>query len=396
MHSTREALRYREQRWLKPVGLVALALAVLIVVVGVISRGMADHRLKQQTEADATPTVDIISPKTGMKGEGLVLPGTVAADNDAVIHARVSGYLKNWYVDIGAHVKKGQVLADIDTPDLDQQLEQAKGDLGTAQANQGLAKTTAERWSNLLSRDAVSKQEADEKNGDYAAKTAVVQASKANVDRLNALESFKRISAPFDGVVTARNTDIGQLIAAGQPSDPGLFTVADVHLLRIYVRVPQAYSAQIKQGSMAAMTVPEYPNRTFQATVATTSGAIGAQSGAILVELHMDNADGALKPGEYSQVRFDVPPAKGVVRLPASALMLRPGGMTVAVLGADNRVQLHTVKIQRDLGANVEIANGLTQQDKVINNPPDSLVDGELVKPGDAAAASAPPLKTEG
>jgi RND family efflux transporter MFP subunit len=312
----------------------------------------------------------------------------VEADDNAVIHARVSGYLKHWYVDIGAPVREGQVLADIDTPELDQQLEQAKANMATAVANQGLAKTTAERWTNLLARDAVSKQETDEKTGDYAAKTALVQAARADVDRLNAMESFKRIVAPFDGVVTARNTDIGQLIAAGNPADPGLFTVAKVRRLRIYVHVPQAYSARIKAGEVADLTVPEYPGRVFQATVATTSGAIGAQSGAILVELQRDNADNALKPGEYTQATFAMPGDKGAILLPSSALLLRPDGMTVAVLDPQDRVMLKTVKLQRDMGATVEIANGVAANDRVVNNPPDSLETGEQVRASLPVAAA--------
>jgi RND family efflux transporter MFP subunit len=374
--------------------LIALAVAAAVVGAGLLSRGLASQHLKQQTLADMVPTVDIVMPQGGGEGEGLVLPGEVQADDVAAIHARVSGYLKHWYVDIGAHVKAGQVLADIDTPELDQQLEQAKANLATAVANQSLAKSTAVRWTNLLSRDAVSKQEADEKNGDYASKTALVQAARADVDRLNALESFKRIIAPFDGVVTARDTDIGALIAAGNPSDPGLFTVADVHQLRIYVHVPQAYSAQIKPGSTAALTVPEYPGRTFQAKVTTTSGAIGAQSNAILVELQIDNADNALKPGEYIQARFSAPPAPGAVRLPASALMLRQNGMAVAVVGPGGQVQLKPVQIQRDLGTTVEIASGVGPNDRVVDNPPDSLVNGEMVRVNQASAAAPP--KREG
>ncbi|HUO21267.1 MAG TPA: efflux RND transporter periplasmic adaptor subunit [Caulobacteraceae bacterium] len=388
MHSSHEALRHRPQKGLKRAGIIALAIAVTIVAAGLISRGLASRQLAQQTVADATPVVDVISPKTTRQDDGLTLPGQVQADDNAVIHARVSGYLKHWYVDIGAQVKTGQLLADIDTPELDQQLEQAKANMATAAANQGLAKTTAERWTNLLARDAVSKQETDEKTGDYAAKTALVQAAKAEVDRLNALESFKRIVAPFDGVVTARNTDIGQLIAAGNPADPGLFTVAKVKRLRIYVHVPQAYSAQIKVGQTAELSVPEYPGRTFQAKVATTSGAIGVQSGAVLVELQMDNADNALKPGEYTQVAFALPPEKGVVRLPASALLLRPGGMTVAVLDPQGYVRLKTVKVQRDMGSTVEIASGVDGSDRVINNPPDSLEDGEPVRLSQPASAS--------
>jgi RND family efflux transporter MFP subunit len=380
MRSSPEALRHRPQPWLKPAGVVAVGVAALVVVAGLLSRGMASQHLKAQTQADATPTVDIVLPTTDNKPDVLTLPGTVQANYDAVIHARVSGYLKRWYVDIGAPVKAGQLLADIDTPELDQQLEQAKANLATASANTKLAQVTATRWKNLLARDAVSKQETDEKTGDLEAKIALALGAKAEVDRLEALESFKRIVAPFDGVVTARNTDIGALIAAGNPNDPGLFTVADVHRLRVYVHVPQAYSASIKPGQSVALTVPEYPGRTFQAKLASTSDAIGAQSGAVLVELQMDNPDNALKPGEYTEARFALPPNAGVVRVPATALMFRREGMAVAVLGPDDRAQMKFVKIQRDLGASVDIASGLDVQDRVIDNPPDSLVNNERVR----------------
>ena len=302
------------------------------------------------------------------------------ADDDAVIHARVSGYLKAWNVDIGAQVKQGQVLAEIDTPELDQQLAQAKAALATADANQKLAQITAARWANLLARDAVSHQEADEKAGDLEAKTAISQAARADVDRLQALEAFKRIVAPFDGVVTARNTDIGALIAAGQPNDPGLFTVADVRRFRIYVRVPQSYSAEIAPGAMATLTAPEYPGQTFQAKLTSTSDAVGVQSGALLVELQMDNADNRLKPGEYVQARFNLPAAPNVLRVPASTLMLRTSGMEIAIVGTDDKAHLRPITIQRDLGVTVEISSGLVPTDRVIDNPPDSLVDGEAVK----------------
>jgi RND family efflux transporter MFP subunit len=247
-------------------------------------------------------------------------------------------------------------------------------------ADEKFAQTTAARWTHLLGRDAVSHQEADEKTAELDAKTTGVQAAKADVDRLMALESFKRIVAPFSGMVTARTTDIGALITAGNASDPGLFTVADVRRLRIYVHVPQSYSAMIVPGVTGHLAVPEYPGRTFDAKLVSTSGAVGAQSGSVLVELQMDNPQSALKPGEYAQVTFDLPPSAGVVQLPASALMFRQKGMAVAVVDPRGRATMKYIKIQRDLGTTVEIASGLSPADRVINNPPDSLVDGQSVR----------------
>ncbi|HEX4096207.1 MAG TPA: efflux RND transporter periplasmic adaptor subunit [Caulobacteraceae bacterium] len=384
-----EALHHKPQRWLKPAAIAGVGLATLIVAIGAFSRVTASQDLKTWTAQEAIPTVDIIRPSTQSVGQDLVLPGQVDANYDAVIHARVSGYLKKWYVDIGAKVKTGQLLAEIDTPELDQQLLQAKADLATAVANQKLAALTAQRWTNLLKQDAVSHQETDEKTGDLQAKDALVQAAQANVDRLEALEAFRRIKAPFDGVVTARNTDIGQLITAGQANDPGLFTVADVHRLRIYVDVPQTQSAGIRPGEAAALTVPEYPNRTFQATLTSNSGAVGAQSGAVQVELQMDNPDGALKPGDYAQVTFNEAPTAGVVQVPASAVMFRHKGMAVAVVQPDSHVAIKYVSVQRDLGTTIELAGGLSPNDRVIDNPPDSISQGELVRVSGASSAAA-------
>ena len=367
-------------RWLKRAGLVGVCAAALLVTGGLVSRSLASQKLAQWTAETAVPTVSLVAPTAASADQVLTLPGDVQADYNAVIHARVSGYLKRWYVDIGAQVKAGQVLADIDTPDLDQQLARAKAELATAQANQALAATTAARWTSLLSRDAVSRQESDEKTGDLTAKTTATDAARAELEQLQALESFKHIVAPFAGVVTARNTDIGALIAAGNPSDPGLFTVADVHALRIYVRAPQAYAAEVKPGQIATITVPEYPGRGFQATVASTSDAIGAQSGALLVELHADNGDGLLKPGDYAQVRFNLPVAPGGVVLPASALMFRQKGDAVATLGPDNRVQFKYVAIAQDQGATVKIAAGLSPADRVIDSPPDSIAEHDRVR----------------
>ena len=381
-----EVLRHKPIRWLRPAGIAACGVLALVVRAGLVARGRAGESLKTWTAAEAAPTVSVVRPGADAGAHGLVLPGQVQAFFDAPIHARVSGYLKAWYDDIGAKVKAGQVLAIVDTPDLDQQLAQAKADLATAVATQALAKTTAARWNGLLAQDAVSRQETEEKNGDLAEKNALVGAAKANVDRLDALESFKRITAPFDGVVTARTTDIGQLIAAGTPNDPGLFTVSDVHRLRIYVSVPQADTARIQPGQSVSLTVPEYPGRTFQATVASTSGAIGAQSGALMVEAQIDNADGALKPGDYAQVTFNLPADTGTLSLPASALMFRHSGMTAAVVGPTGKVELRHVTIARDLGTTVDVSTGLKPGEAVIDNPPDSLVAGETVRVAGAAS----------
>jgi RND family efflux transporter MFP subunit len=383
-----EVMLHKPQRWLKPAAFGGAALAVVIVTGGVVTRVLADQDLKTRAYAEAVSTVSVITPIPASGQQDLTLPGQVQAFYDAQIHARVPGYLKRWYTDIGAQVKAGQILAEIDTPDLDQQLAQAEANLATATANQALAQTTAMRWKNLLADDAVSHQEADEKAGDLAAKTALVKAAAAEVGRLKALEAFKRITAPFDGVVTGRTTDIGALIAAGAPSDPGLFTVSDIHRLRIYVQAPQSYSASLRPGMSATLTVPEHPGRTFSASLVSTNGAVSDQSGTMLVELQTDNPGGALKPGDYAQVRFGLPAPAGVMRLPASALMFRRKGMAVAVVGPNGKASLRYITIAQDLGSSVEVLGGLTAGDRVIDNPPDSLTDGEVVRVAAASAVS--------
>lgn len=374
-----DILRHTPPRRLKAIGLTGLAVAAAVVALGVIDRVHADQGLARRTDALAVPTVKLLNLNGAASG-ALVLPGDVQAFNDAPIHARVSGYLKKWYVDIGTPVKAGQLLAEIDTPDLDQQLAQAKADLATAVANQRLAATTATRWAGLLAQDAVSRQDADNKNGDLAAKTALVASAQANVQRLEALEAFKRITAPFDGVVTTRATDIGALISVGGVGDTPLFTVSDERKLRIYVRVPQAYSADVRPGTVASFTVPEYPGRAFSATLAATADAVTPQTGAQLVQFQIDNADHALKPGDYAQVKFTLPANAAALQAPASALMFRDTGMAVAVLGPDGKVQIKPITIGRDFGASVEIASGLTASDRVIDNPPDSLRAGDVVR----------------
>jgi RND family efflux transporter MFP subunit len=378
-------LRHTPPRRLKTFGVAALCVAAGLVAFGVISRVYANQTVDHWTGERAIPTVKVI----GLRGEGpgsLVLPGDIQAFNAAPIHARVPGYLKAWYDDIGAPVKAGQVLAIIDTPDLDQQLLQAKADLQTAVANQHLADITAKRWAGLLAQDAASHQDADNKNGDLEAKTALVASARANVDRLLALESFKQITAPFDGVVTTRSTDIGALIAVGGPTDTPLFTVSDERKLRIYVQVPQSYTANIKPGMVATFTVPEYPGRTFTATLDTTATAIAPQTGSLLVQFQIDNADRTLKPGDYAQVHFDLPATAEAIQAPPSALMFRDSGMAVAVVGGDGRVVIKPVTLGRDFGGTVEIATGLGPNERVIDNPPDSLRAGDQVHIASATA----------
>jgi RND family efflux transporter MFP subunit len=374
-------------RRLKIAAAAAAGLAVVVVAAGIVTRVSADQKVATWTNTQAIPTVKVISLADPTGTQSLVLPGDVQAFNTAPSYARVSGYLKRWYVDIGTQVKAGQTLADIDTPDLDQQLAQAKADLQTAIANQHLSDTTATRWAGLLSQDAVSQQDADTKNGDLAAKTALVASSRANVARLEALESFKRITAPFDGVVTTRSTDIGDLINVGGPSATPLFTVSDESKLRIYVMAPQNYSAAIQPGMSATFTVPEYPGRTFTAKLATNAQAITPQSGTLLVQLQIDNADRALKPGGYAQVHFTLPVNSGSIQVPATALMFRDSGMSVATVGPGNRVAMKPVTVVRDLGTTVEVAGGVGPGDRVIDSPPDSLRAGDLVR---IAGASAP------
>ena len=369
-------------RRLRLAGLIAGVAAVAIVGWGVFSRARAVGDTKIWANERSVPVVRTVSPQASAGAEGLELPGQLQAYNDAAIYARVPGYLKSWNEDIGARVKAGQLLAVIDAPELDQELAQARANLATVEANLKLAKVTSERFQDLAGDDAVSKQDADEKSGDLAAKTAAVQAAEANVQRLRALEGFKRILAPFDGVVTERNANIGALVNAGAGANPGsaLFNVSDVHLLRVYVHVPQAYSAQIRTGMKASLGLPQYAGRSFAATVVSDAGAVSDQSGTLLVELEVQNLDGALKPGDFGQVRFDLPPASGVVRVPASALIFRSQGLQIATVTPDGRAHLHPASVARDLGAQVELNGGVTAQDKVIDTPPDSLEDGDLVR----------------
>lgn len=379
-----DILRHTPPKRLKTIGIVAGCAAIVIVAIGLITRVVADQKVETWTDAQATPAVKVISLSGSDTDRNLVLPGDVQAFSSAPIHARVSGYLKRWYADIGTSVKAGQLLAEIDIPDQDQQLAQAKADLGTAVANERLAAVTAKRWNQLLKLGAVAPQDADEKNGDLAAKSAASASARANVERLEALETFKRITAPFDGVVTSRSTDVGALINVGISTDTPLFTVVDESKLRIYVQVPQSYSADIKPGLTATFTVPEYPNRTFTATLAASADAVNTQTGTLLVQLQTDNTDRALKPGDYAQVHFALPADKQSIHVPSSALVFRDSGMAVATVGPNNRVTIKPIAIASDLGTSVEVASGLSRADRVIDNPPDSLRQGDLVRIADA------------
>ena len=356
--------------------LIALALAAG----GIFARAQRDASLKTKLDVDAVPTVSVVEPSHDAGKRELVLPSNVQAFYDAPIYARVSGYLKKWNVDIGARVKAGDVLAEIETPELDQQLRQAQADLATAIAKEKLAETTDKRWQNMLVSTSVSKQEAEEKSGDYEAKKAAVNAERANVDRLEALSGFKRITAPFNGTVTARRTDIGALINAGSGSGNELFRVADTHKLRVYVNVPQTYASDIKVGMHAQLQLPEQPGQSHDAVVVSNTNSISESSRTLLVQLEVDNADGKLMAGSYADVHFDLPQAQGVLQLPVTTLLFRQHGMTVATVGKDDKVLLKNVQIGRDFGTKVEVVNGLAPTDRVIDGPPDWLADGDKVR----------------
>jgi RND family efflux transporter MFP subunit len=359
--------------------LLAGLAAIVVAFFGISSRQRSEADLTQWTNAQAVPTVEVVSAARGVGHQQLVLPGNVEAWYEAPIYARTNGYVKMWYKDIGAKVKAGELLAEIDTPDLDQQYEQAKGELAKAQANEALAELTAKRWEAMRVQDAVSQQNADEKAGGYNASRAEVAAAQADVARLAALEGFKRIIAPFDGVVTARNIDVGALVNSAPIGPLALFQVADIHEMRIYVAVPQSFSAELHVGMTAQLKLPQYPDRNFAATLATTSNAIAQKDRSLLVELHRDNKDGLLQPGSFVEVHFELPANEEVLRVPASALIFRSNQPEVATVGVDDKVKLVPIEVGRDLGTEVEVLAGLTTSDRVIRSPWDSIADGDKV-----------------
>jgi len=368
---------------LRRIAEIVVVLIVIGLVIGLVPRWRARHRLLAETRTDSVVTVNVISPTPSKSDLGTPLPAEVQAFVQATIHARASGYLKNWFADIGDHVTNGQALAEIDTPELDQQLAQAKAELDQAQAALDLAKITADRWTELLKTASVSEQETAEKKADQVLKQANVEAARANLQRLDNLKNFDRVTAPFAGTITARNTDIGQLITAG--SGPELFRLAQTDPLRVYVRVPQPFVHALAPGQKAELTLMELPGRVFTAEVTRTAGAVDPVSRTLQVELQLPNPRGDILAGSFAQVRFNEAAAPNGLTLSDNALIFRAQGMQVAVVGAQGRVSLHSVKLGRDFGNTVEVLDGLKIGDRVINNPPDSIADGMTVQVGMAA-----------
>ncbi len=378
----------KTRRRLLIVGTIALATAGAIAANGLISRARGKQDLVQWTNAQAVPTVALAQITRGDAGQSLILPGNIQPYNKAAIYARVNGYLKSWDKDIGAHVKAGDVLATIDAPDLDQQFAQAKATLASAKANYDIAVITANRYDILVKKQAVSQQVADQANADAAAKKAIMDADEANVAQLEAMEDYKKIVAPFDGIVTARNTDIGALIIAGSTTGLELFQVSDLSRVRIYVQVPQAYSANLAAGLKATFDMPQYPGQKFDATLVTTSNAMNATSRSMLVELQADNSDGKLLGETYCRVNFQIPSDPNMVRIPATALIPVNRGVQVAVLGDGNKAVLKSIQLGRDFGDSVEVTAGLAPQDRVIDSPPETLQNGDAVQLAAAATSS--------
>ncbi len=362
---------------------VALGVAVVLaagIYAGLNGRRGADAALKRATEAAAVPTVAVVSPSTSSPSDELVLPGTARAYTDAPIYARSNGYLKKWYVDIGTRVTQGQLLAEIDSPEVEQQLRQARADLESARANMEMARTTADRWQTLLKREAVARQEADEKAADYTAKRAIVDSNAANVKRLEDMTSFQKITAPFDGVITARNTDIGALVDAGASAQAReLFRLGAIHKMRVFVSVPQSYAQAARPGTPTAVTLEEIPGKVFHGTLARTSNAVDPVARTMLTEVEVDNPTGEILPGAYVVVRLGVGRDTRGLTIPANTLLFRSEGLRVAVV-RNGRAELVPVTIRRDFGRSVEVVSGLQPTDSVILDPADSLVSGTPVR----------------
>jgi RND family efflux transporter MFP subunit len=368
------------RRGLRIASIAAAAGAAVIVGTGISSRKVADARLSEWTESQAVPVVAVATPDLEGKSATLDLPGRLEAYSQAQIFARVSGYLKAWNADIGAPVKAGQLLAEIDAPDLDQQILQAQADLSSAQANAALAEATLQRGQSLIKTGAVSKQDLDQRTADAANRQGLLNAAQANLDRLRVLEQYKRIVAPFDGLVTQRTTDVGALINAGASGGPALFVVSDTSKLRVYVNVPQNYVPSIKIGTRAKLSVPEYPGRTFTATVNASAQSVDTASGTTRMQLLVDNAGGELMTGAFADAQLELAYPEMAINVPASALIVDQAGLHVATVGPDDRVVLKTVTIARDLGKAVEVASGLTPEDRVIDSPPDGIASGDAVR----------------
>jgi RND family efflux transporter MFP subunit len=377
------------RRWW--IAVLAFVIVVAIVISGILPRINARAALDKETAEMAIPTVSVVRPKRGAPEQEVVLPANVQAYIDAPIYARTNGYLKHWYADIGTHVKAGQLLADIETPEVDQQLRQARADLATAQANLNLSQITANRYEDLLKTDSVSKQETDNAAGDFAAKQATVQSAQANVRRLEELQAFEKIYAPFDGVITARNTDIGALIDSGSSggSRTELFHIAQPDKLRVYVNVPEAYSQAAKPGLTANLVLSEFPGRLFPGTLVRTAEAIDQSTRTLLVEIRVNNPTGMLLSGAYAEVHLKLPTATSALILPVNTLLFRSEGLRVAALTDGKHAELKPITLGHDFGSEVEVVAGLTGDESIIVNPPDSIVSGEEVRIAQPAASGA-------
>ena len=378
-------------------GLIAAAVAATVVVMGITSRHAADAKLGDWTETQAVPVVAAALPDTHGQRATLDLPGRLEAYTQAQIYARVSGYLKDWKADIGTPVKAGQLLAEIDAPDLDQQIMEAKAALASAAANLTLAQATLQRGQSLIHSGAISKADLDQRAADAANKDGLAKAAQANLDRLRVLEQYKRITAPFDGLVTARSTDIGALINAGAAGPP-LFIVSDTKRLRLYVNVPQNYVPSIQIGTKARLSVPEYPGKTFPAILQASAQAVDIASGTTRMLLIVNNADSQLMTGDFANVSFELPHPEIAINVPASALIFNQSGLFVAIVSGDGRVRLKSVTISRDLGKEVEIGSGLDVDDRVIESPPDGIASGDLVRiarSADEATTAKVPVTTD-
>ncbi len=371
-------------------GLAIAAIAACLVVVlvvgsGLWSRNASEAKLKEWTDAQAVPVVSLVSPAADDSKPSLDLPGRLEAYARAPIYARVGGFLKAWYVDIGTPVKAGQLLAEIEAPDLDQQLLQAKASLASAQAAEALARVTAQRWQTLGGTNTVARQTVDEKTGDLTVKQALSKAAQAAVDRLEVLHAFKRLTAPFDGLVTARNTDIGALINADSSAGLALFVISDVHKLRLTVSVPQNYVPAVKLNTRVEITVPEYPGKIYNGQVEASARAVDAQTGTTRMQVVVDNGSGELMPGAFANTRIELPASLRALSVPAGALIFDQKGLRVATVDANDKVVLKPVTIARDLGQVVEIGTGIEASDRVIDSPPDGIADGDPVRVANAA-----------
>src|ERR1700749_226446 len=361
-------------------GMLAGIVLIVVVITGIRSREEASARLREWTNDQAVPTVAVALPDAKALSPTIDLPGRLEAYYRAPIFARVSGYLKSWNADIGARVKAGQVIAEIEAPDLDQQLLQARADLASAQASAKLSEATLNRRKTLVASNFVSAQEIDERTADLSNKNGAVKSGQANVERLEALAGYKKITVPFDGIVTARDTDVGALINAGGNSGPAMFVVSDISKLRVYVNVPQNYVPSIKIGAKAIITVPEYPTRTFEATVEASAQSVDVSSGRTRMQLGLDNKSGELMPGGYSNVRLSLQTNSVPLSIPASALIFNKDGLSIAIVGPDDKIRFKKVAIARDLGRTIELASGLSPDDRVVVTPPDGIADGDAVR----------------